>query len=615
MSDENTMPWGSASPSPPGRPDATTQTAGRELLPEDRVRGILTEPDEAHRETNADPLRDVELPREMEPTSDFSPGDPDVSTLPDRLVAGRYRMERVLGRGGFGVVHLAYDVELHRSVAIKITRASSPQAVDQLLEEGRKVAQLDHPCIVPVYDCGRLDGGFIYIVSKFIDGGSLADRLAGRPLPIDEVVNVALQVASALGHAHTRGIVHRDVKPKNILLDSHGGLYLADFGLALRDIDRSETTHVEGSPAYMSPEQASGRSRMVDQRTDLFSFGIVLYEMLTGRRPFRGATIEEILRKLRHEHPKPPRHVNPEIPARLERICLKALEKDPRDRYDSAPEIERDLRSLCPPAAPDHVQIALAACAVLVVLALALVLGFAVSRSGVSDRGGPLPAVPPTQGEAARTERQVAEWVLRRGGTLDVADHLPPTIGSLAGLPKGAFSLLSIDMHGIKPLSPQDVHRLCKIKSLRHLHLSDTKISDLDLIPIGQLTGLKSLWINYNDLSDEGIVSLGGLKDLQRLNLGWTNVSDDGVDAISSALDLGFLDLSNTSISDRAVKSLGGLKRLRVLLLNQTQITDACLDDLCRLKGLQSLEISQTRLTGPALQKLEDALPGCRIVY
>jgi hypothetical protein len=575
--------------------------------------GALTEPDASHRETVAAPTTDVGAsPDDPNRTSDYSPNDLAPGDegpwhlAPGRRIAGRYRVEAILGRGGFWVVYLAYDPDLRRRVAIKVTGPASERALGQFLEEGRKVAQLDHSCIVPVYDCGRLGGGAIYTVSKYIDRGHLGDRLAGGRLAVAEAVNVALRVAEALGHAHGRGIIHRDVKPKNILLDAQGGVYLADFGLALRAEDRSERPHIEGSPSYMSPEQADGRSRMVDQRTDIFSLGIILYEMLTGDRPFRGKTIDELLERLRHEDPIPPRQVAPEIPPELERVCLKALAKDPDRRHHSAEELARDLRDCAAAAARRRRGAAIACILLAALIALALALAVIARRDRPGRRTGPAASAPRT--------RELAEWILKRGGALDVVDRHPPTIRAVDKLPAGALAIRCIDLHEVKPIRPEELDQICALDGLLHLQLSDTDLSNGDLLAIGRLKGLKSLWINYNEVDDVGVAHLGELKALRRLNMGWTNVSDEGVRAISGAVGLNFLDLSNTSISDAAIKPLGGLTRLQVLLLNRTAITDACVDDLARLTGLVTLEVAETKLSPAAIGRLKAALPECRVV-
>jgi len=259
---------------------------------------------------------------------------------------GRYRLVRILGEGGFGRVWLAHDDELARYVAIKVPtpeRMAEPEHAEQYLSEARTLASLDHPNLVPVYDVGRTDDGSCYVVYKFIEGSDLAARIREDRPSFSESAELIATVAGALHHAHERRLVHRDVKPGNILVETTGTPYVADFGLALREEDFGKGSGVAGTPAYMSPEQASGEGHRLDGRSDIFSLGVVLYELLTGRRPFRGSSKLETLQRVITTEPPPPREIDENIPSELERICLKALAKRASDRYATSQELAEDL--------------------------------------------------------------------------------------------------------------------------------------------------------------------------------------------------------------------------------------------------------------------------------
>jgi serine/threonine protein kinase len=280
-------------------------------------------------------------------TASYQPASVDevAAELPQRI--GRYRVERLLGEGGFGLVYLAHDEQLQRLVAIKVPhrhRVSTPADADAYLAEARTVASLDHPNIVPVFDVGQTDDGLPFVVSKFIEGSDLAKRSKELRPSFGEAAEWVATVAEALHHAHKQGLVHRDIKPANLLLDRSGQPFVADFGLALKEGDFGRGAAFAGTPAYMSPDQARGQGHRVDGRSDIFSLGVVFYELLTGRRPFRGETRDELLDQIATVEARPPRQVDDSIPTELERICLKALAKRASERFNTAKDLADELR-------------------------------------------------------------------------------------------------------------------------------------------------------------------------------------------------------------------------------------------------------------------------------
>ncbi|WP_152053111.1 trehalase family glycosidase [Tautonia marina] len=261
---------------------------------------------------------------------------------------GDYELLDLLGRGGMGIVHEARQLSLGRLVALKLIRSGSPASESELLRfrtEAEVIAGLDHPNIVPIYEIGEYEGN-PYFSMRLLRGGDLAERLSQFRDDPQAAAELMITIARAVEYAHRRGILHRDLKPSNILLDGNGQPHITDFGLAKRIEDASDLTRsgdICGSPPYMAPEQASGDRGAVTTATDVYGLGVILYALLTGGPPFCGSTVLETLSMVREEPPKPPSRINGRVDRDLETICLKCLEKDPANRYDSAEELAADL--------------------------------------------------------------------------------------------------------------------------------------------------------------------------------------------------------------------------------------------------------------------------------
>ena len=266
---------------------------------------------------------------------------------PDRI--GKYYVVHEVGRGSTGTVYLSHDPFYGRDVAIKLYHATigddaeSRNARRMFMGEAKMVGKLQHPNIVPIFDAGEEDGRR-YVVTEHVHGARTLSAYcrSGSLLPIDQVVSILYKCAKALHYAHSRGVVHRDIKPSNILLTQDGDVRIVDFGIALvADSDVSRLEGVAGSPAYMSPEQVQGLE--LDARSDLYSLGAVMYEMLCGQRPFRAGALGKLLRQVVQSEAESLRRIRPEIPEELEEVVKRALQKEPNNRYRTGTEFAAEL--------------------------------------------------------------------------------------------------------------------------------------------------------------------------------------------------------------------------------------------------------------------------------
>ncbi|MEK7431786.1 MAG: serine/threonine-protein kinase [Cyanobacteriota bacterium] len=269
-----------------------------------------------------------------------------------QALSKNYEIIKEIGRGGMGIVYLAQDKRLDRQVAIKVLQLDpnldneeKERVINRFYKEGKSLAQLSHPEIVSIFDIGESEDQY-YMIMEFIEGKSLARLLQIKShFSIDLVLSIGAQIASALSYIHEKGILHRDIKPGNIMLSENGEARLTDFGLAKivnSSISLTQTGSLFGSLMYIPPEQALG-SKTMDVRSDIYSLGITLYELLTGSSPFMDDTIAIIIRKVIEEEPPPPSHFIPEIPQKLDEIILKSVRKDPNERYQNVSEMELDL--------------------------------------------------------------------------------------------------------------------------------------------------------------------------------------------------------------------------------------------------------------------------------
>ena len=280
------------------------------------------------------------------------------------LVSGsllsHYEIRSKIGSGGMGEVYLAHDTNLGRNGALKIlpdNLAQDPHRMQRFIQEARAASAINHPNVCTIHEVGQSDDGRSFIAMEYIEGETLADKIQGSPLPSFEIVDLGSQIASALEGAHAKGIIHRDIKPRNIAVTPRGQAKVLDFGLAhvmpqqkhvpiqeASTLARTETGILLGTIDYMSPEQALGRE--IDTRTDIFSLGVVLYEIATGRKPFSTENKLETIDRIAHLEPDPPSQLNKRIPSELQRIITKCLQKNPQRRYQSARDLVSDFQAL-----------------------------------------------------------------------------------------------------------------------------------------------------------------------------------------------------------------------------------------------------------------------------
>ena len=272
--------------------------------------------------------------------------DEEKQPLPQQI--GRFLIRRRLGKGGFGVVYLAHDPGLDRLVALKVPRTellATGQQRESFLHEARTAAKLKHPSLVTVYEVQQ-ETDLIYIVQEYIEGQNLAQWAAAQPRSWEDLTRRLIEITTAIGYVHQQGFYHRDLKPGNILIDNEGHAHVADFGLAVHeDALRVLKGKAPGTPPYMSPEQCRGETHWIDGRTDIWALGVILYELLAGRRPFAADSVLELFTEIQERDPKSPRMKNPDIPRELERICFKCLAKRRTQRYANASDLREDLQA------------------------------------------------------------------------------------------------------------------------------------------------------------------------------------------------------------------------------------------------------------------------------
>ncbi|MEZ6061749.1 MAG: protein kinase [Planctomycetaceae bacterium] len=580
---------------------------------------------------------------------------------------GRYQLVRTIGEGAFGQVWLGFDTELKRTVAIKVPNAARLRDRGQseaFLAEARLVAGMEHPGIVPIYDVGRAQNRCVYLVSRYIAGTDLGAAMEHQRLPFDEAARIASTVASALEYAHSRKLVHRDIKPSNILLElSDRTPYVTDFGLAILGSETPEGRRLAGTPAYMSPEQVRCDEAHLDHRSDIFSLGVVLYQMLTGQKPFNGSSAVDVMKAVTETTPPAPRAVDPDIPEWLEAVCLRAIEKNPSRRFATAGEMAAELghhdRS---PKQKDRTPTTVIASAgmfesetaelssslstghparnpagtgtrwktrpVLIAgVALAAVTGYAFGPmklfrpdtaadarqdAGTSTADISPAVVDPTNAfQSSDAEHRIAARVLSLGGTVDVTDGIESKeIGRLDEIPAGRIGLTWIMMPKNERVNDELIREFRGLDKLIGVDFFRTAISNRTAAELATWKSLTHVYLHQdrtvNSITDDGILELAKLPKLQQLVISGDDITDAGLAGFAGNRTLEWLDISHTPVTDDGLRSLSDVRFLSTLDIGGTAVTDAGLAHLVSLTHLQTLCVDETRVTGNGLRLFDN---------
>ncbi|MBS0205138.1 MAG: protein kinase [Planctomycetes bacterium] len=565
------------------------------------------------------------------------------SSRPDSIgTLGHYEILQVLGHGGFGIVFKAFDAKLRRLVAIKVMppqiSATSPPR-KRFLREARSAAAIKHENIVQVYSVEELP--LPYLVMEYVEGQTLQQKMEQMgPLELPEILHLGQQVASGLLAAHYQGLIHRDIKPGNILLEAGPVLKakITDFGLARATDDASMTRTgvICGTPIYMSPEQAQGQA--LDQRSDLFSLGSVLYQMACGRPPFRAPNTVAVLKRVADETPRPIQEIIPEVPDWLCDIISKLHAKQPENRFQSAKELvdllarcQSELKQhgrvesldlpICPENAPARERRLLrkrgwAAAAVFVTLFAGVGL---TEATGLTNVWGTIIRLvspedmlvvevnDPGVTASVNPDRKAAEYVLSIGGNVGIngADRY---IKNASELPTESIELTYCNLRGNKRLGEDGVHPFKGCSHLTYLDLSWSSITDAGLAYFLNCKDLNTLYLDGTRISDAGLANLRGCQNLTSLALTRSSIGDSGVANFKGCTNLTELRLGWSRVSDAGLARFKDCKKLTLLYLDHCNVTDtglACFQDCMNLKALL---VGETNISDAGLAGFKDCL-------
>ena len=562
---------------------------------------------------------------------------------------GKYRIRRLLGRGGMGAVYLAFDERLHREVALKVMlpkAAARPSAKDRFLREARAAARIGSDHVVTIYEADEIDG-VPYLALQFLHGVPLDEHLKrGGPPSLPETIRVARETALGLAAAHTLGLVHRDIKPGNVWLEAPGGrVKILDFGLAkpVAVADDAELTGsgvVVGTPAYMAPEQGMGQA--VDGRADLFSLGCMMYRLLTGRTPFDGPTVMAVLAAVATREPTPVRELNPAVPEPLAALVRRLMSKDPADRPPTADAVADELDRLATPRPEDATvtrtvipsgvagrgrkgwgwPAAVGGGLLAVLLAVA---GFIVIKvtnkdgsvteikvpgdAKVEVNGQPVPTEPakPDPKPAAKdADRAAAEWVLKAGGKVKV--NYGKGELTAADLPAGEFRLTGVYLNGNREATGAALAVFAPTTRLYSLNLVNSAVTDDDLKRFADNADLKLLLVSGTKIGDVGLAHLKGINGLTHLYAHYTpGITDAGLKALPFDKGVAAVVVNGAKgVTDDGLAAIPAGEGLLTLALENTAVTDRGLARFAGCKKLDSLNVSGTAVTDAGIDQFKD---------
>lgn len=566
------------------------------------------------------------------------------------LVIDRYVILDVLGEGGMGIVFKALHRAMDRIVALKVLprfAVSSPEKVARFHREIKAVASITHPNVVAAYDAHEADGTW-FLVMEYVQGKNLAEAIAHNgPLPPQEAALLLSQIAGGLAEAHRRGIIHRDIKPGNIMLSDDGVPKLLDLGLArtkqmAHEADHTSLTHdgiAMGTVDYMSPEQALD-SKTAGARSDIYSLGCTLYYLISGAAPFQSSSAIETIVAHRERDAPSLASLDAEIPPWLQRVYLTMVAKDPQDRQASAAQVQAQLsgQAIASATGTNRQEDARDAkhisrrWPILLLTGTVLVIGTAFALMGwfawpANEKAQPNAAVQ-SAGEIP-DQRELARWVLSEGGTVDAnTDSGLQQIISASEMEAGEFTIFGVDLFG---LSVIDADRLAHLKGIHELRLDDCEVSRQAAASIGSMSQLQVLSLTDCDLmngdADSGDLQfLTQLTNLNDLHLSGTNINPSQLKLLRRLPKLDLLALSGTwagnshlstlpkqlqylvlddcDIDDEGIGQLAGIRNLLNLHLAGTSITDDGLVALQNLPQLDHLDLSRTAVTAKGLRSL-----------